>query len=104
MINVQKARSNFGLASNMTLLLWCVCGGFLLHMLESNYLTMLLKPNYEKPVDTAEDVIDRELTIFSSPGIETKIETQKNSPYRVTREHAKRTIVPKVIFWYKKKY
>ena len=64
----QAARFNFGFASNMVLLLWCVCGGFLLHMLEANYLTMLVKPYYEKPVDTAQDVIDKGLTVIAYPG------------------------------------
>ena len=94
----QSTGFNFGFASNMTLLLWCVCGGFLLHMLESNYLTMLLKPNYEKPVDTAEDVIDRGLATLKLPFLESKIEMLKNSPFYLTRTLAKRAIVPKVIF------
>ena len=50
---------NFGLASRMVQLLWCVCGGVLLHMLESNYLTILITPSYEKAVDTPEDIINR---------------------------------------------
>ena len=44
----------------MTFLLWSVAGGFLLHILECNYLTVLVKPTYEKPVDSAEDIIERE--------------------------------------------
>ena len=60
----QAARFNFGFASNMVLLLWCVCGGLLAHMLEANYLTILLKPSYEKPIDTAEDVVDKNLTVI----------------------------------------
>ena len=63
----EAASFNFGFASNMVLLLWCVCGGLLLHMLEANYLTMLLKPNYEKPIDSAEDVLERGLTVIYGP-------------------------------------
>ena len=37
-------------------------------MFESNYLTMLMKPTYEKPVDTAQDILDRGLTIVWPPG------------------------------------
>ena len=98
MIN-QAARFNFGFASNMVLLLWCVCGGLLLHMLEANYLSILLKPNYEKAIDTAQDVIDRGLTIIWSPGTESLVEVLKNSPYKITRQLAERTIVSKVIFF-----
>ena len=94
----QAARFNFGFASNMVLLLWCVGGGFLLHMLESNYLTILLKPYFEKPVDTAEDIIDRGLNIIYYPGSEAIVEQLKNSPLEVDRALAERRVVPKVIF------
>ena len=36
-------------------------------MLESNYLGMLVKPNFEKPMDSAEDVLDRGVTILWFP-------------------------------------
>ena len=67
-------------------------------MFESNYLTMLMKPTYEKPVDTAEDIIDRGVKIIYIPGTESLVEIEKNSPYYITRTIAERTIVPKVIF------
>ena len=95
MIFNQAARFNFGFASNMVLLLWCVCGGFLVHMLEANYLTMLLKPNYEKAIDTAQDVLDRELTIIKVPGMGSTLEIYKSSPFNITRTLAERTIVCK---------
>ena len=98
MILNQAARLNFGFASNMVLLLWCVCGGLLAHMLEANFLTILLKPNYEKFVDTAQDVLDMGLTVIFYPGYENTVELLKNSPYYTTRTLAERTIVPKVIF------
>ena len=82
----------------MVLLLWCVCGGLLAHMLEANYLTILLKPSYEKAIDTAQDVIDRGLTLIKGPGTESKVEILKNSPSNITRTLAERTIVAKVIF------
>ena len=80
----------------MVLLLWCVCGGFLLHMLECNYLTILLKPSYEKPVDTVEDVLDRGLSIINGPGRESIVENKKKSPFDITRTLAERTIVAHV--------
>ena len=64
-------------------------------MLEANYLTMLMKPNYEKPVNTAQDVIDRGLTVITSPGTESIVEIWKNSPSKITRTLAERTIVCK---------
>ena len=41
----------------------CYLLGLLLHMHEANFLT-ILKPNYEKPNDTAGDVLDRDLTLL----------------------------------------
>ena len=90
-------RFKFGFASNMALLLWCVCGGLLLHMLEANYLSILLKPNYEKPIDTAQDVFDRNLKIIFPPYRESSVEFLKNSPFAVNRALAKMTVVAKVI-------
>ena len=98
MIVNQAARFNFGFASNMVLMLWCVCGGLLLHMLEANYLTILLKPNYEKAIDTAQDVLDTGLTVLYAPGSESLVEILKNSPSNITRTLAERATVPKVIF------
>ena len=89
-------RLPFGLSSRMLFLLWCVTGGFLGHFLECNFLTILLKHNYEKPVDTAQDIIDRGLTMMDAPGTEAKIENSKNSPSKVTRDLAAITTVPKV--------
>ena len=88
---------NFGFASNMILLLWCVCGGLLLHMFESNYFTMLMKPVYEEPIDSAEDILDRGLSVISTSGNEAILEEMKNSPFAVIRGLAERTIVPEVI-------
>ena len=67
-------------------------------MLEANYLTILLKPSYEKAVDTVEDVVNRNLTLISTPGTESILVMLKNSPFKNTRILAERTIVPKVIF------
>ena len=67
-------------------------------MLECNYLSILLKPNFEKPIDTAEDIIDRGLAILSFPGQWSKVDTAKKSPFYETRTLAERTIIPKVIF------
>ena len=67
-------------------------------MFEAKYLTILLNPSYEKPVDTAQDIIDKGLTVILLPGSESLVEIYKNSPSAVTRELAERTVVPEVIF------
>ena len=43
-------------------------GGFILHFLLSNYLTVLLRPRYEEPVETAADLTKRDITPFYAPG------------------------------------
>ena len=88
----------FGFSSRMIFFLWCICGGFLLHFFESSLLDILLKRNYEKPIDTAEDVLDSGLTIISYPGAESKVNMLKNHPFYITRTLAERTVVPKVLF------
>ena len=67
-------------------------------MFESNYFTMLMKPTYEKPVDSPADIIERGLKVIFSPGTESNVQIFKNSPSAVTRALAKQTFVPKVIF------
>ena len=84
----------------MVYLLWCVCGGLLLHMLEANYLTILLKPEYEKAADTVQEILDRGMTVITTPGSESMVDLLKLSPYNSSRELAARTKVPKVIFHY----
>ena len=56
-----------GLSSNMVYLVWAVFGGFLLHILLCNYLTVLLKPRHEDPVDFTTDIIKRNITPYGYP-------------------------------------
>ena len=42
-------------------------GGFILHFLLSNYLTVLLLPSFEEPVETAGDLVKRNITPFTGP-------------------------------------
>ena len=50
---------------NLVFTIWAVFGGFILHFLLSNYLTVLLRPSFEEPVETAEDLINRNITVFT---------------------------------------
>ena len=56
------------LTSKLAFTIWAVWGGFILHFLLSNYLTVLLRPSYEEPVETAADLIKRDITPFMLPG------------------------------------
>ena len=94
---VLRIRFPVGVSSRIMLLFWCICGGFLLHFYESSLLDIILKQNYEKAVDTAQELLDRGLSVITTPGSESKLEILKNSPSYITRTLAERTVVPKVI-------
>ena len=83
----------------MLFLIWCVFGGFLLWFFESLFLESLLKPNYKKPVDNAQDVLDSGLKLITSCGSESLVEMLKDSPFPLTRRLAEMTVVPKVTFF-----
>ena len=101
---VLRIRFPFGFSSRMIFLLWCVFGGLLLHFFECKILDILLKKNYKKPIDTAQDVLDSGLTVIWTPGTQSKLEIMKKSPSAVHRALAKKTVVPKVIFCFIEKY
>ena len=71
-------------------------GSFLFHILECNFLTILIKPNYEKPVDTAEDIIERGLNIIGIPWTTALIVDMKKSPSKIIRDLAEVYVVPEV--------
>ena len=56
------------MSSNLVFTIWAVFGGFILHFLLSNYLTVLLRPSYEEPVETSADLIKRNIIPFTIPG------------------------------------
>ena len=75
-----KDKKSFGLASNLVFLVWAIFGGFILHILLSNYLAVLMKPTYNKPINTVDDVLESGLKIFYSAGGEYLGEQLKQSP------------------------
>ena len=95
---VLRIRFPFGFSTRMIFLVWCVCGGFLQHFYDSSFLDILLKPNYEDPVDSAEDILDRGLGIIKGHITAAIVEDMKKSPFPMTRALAERTYVAKVIF------
>ena len=48
-----------GFSTNFVLITWATFGGLLIHFYLSNFRTMLLMPQYAKPVDSAQDILDR---------------------------------------------
>ena len=67
-------------------------------MLESNYLTILITPTYEKAVDTPEDIIERGLIIIYNPGSHAMKDAMMQSDNKIDRDLASLTYVAKVIF------
>ena len=67
-------------------------------MFESNFFTMLMKPTYERPIDTPQDIIDRGLTVVWGPGTGSLLEELKNSSSAIQRALTDLTAVPTVIF------
>ena len=65
-------------------------------MLTCNYLTVLVKPMYDKPVDTSEDVIAAGLTIINIPGAEANVKIMEVSNSQITRALAAQMYTPKV--------
>ena len=53
-----------GFALNIGLLLWSVCGGFLLYFLTCNFLTLLVKPSWEEPIRTITDLLERDMGLI----------------------------------------
>ena len=80
----------------MLFLLCCVFGGFRLHFYSSLLLDILLRKTYEKPIDTAQDILDRGFKIIKGPGSEATVWNEKNSPSDTVRKLAENTIIAKV--------
>ena len=82
-------------ASNLVFTIWAVFGGFILHFLLSNYLTVLLRPSYEEPVETAADLINRDITPFVWPGADIFRQVFAASPDPVYQEISRRLVIAK---------
>ena len=84
-----------GLSSKIVFFLWAIFGGFILHFLLSNYLTVLLRPSYERPVDTSNDLIDRDITPFIHPAGGVFKQALANNPDPKMQEISRRLVVTK---------
>ena len=82
-------------ASNLVFTIWAVFGGFILHFLLSNYLTVLLRPSYEESVETAADLIKRDITPFLGPGFEFYRQLFAASPDPVYQELSRSLVMAK---------
>lgn len=83
------------LSSKLVYTIWAVFGGFILHFLLANYLSVLLRPNYHKPVETTADVVKRNLIPFYSSGGKTLIQFFADSPDPNYQEISRRLYICK---------
>ena len=74
------------LSTNLVYTIWAVFGGFILHFLLSNYLTVLLRPNYKEPVDTAAELVNRNITLILQPNQNIYRQIFANSPDPIYQE------------------
>ena len=83
------------LSSNCVFTVWAVFGGFILHFLLCNYLNVLLTPSYEEPVDTAADIIERNIKPILWPGGESFKQFFAASPDPNYHEISRRFVIAK---------
>ena len=59
--------------------MWSVFGGFLLYFLTSNFLTVLVKPSWEEPIRTIEDLLERDMGLILLPSADIYIGIMRDS-------------------------
>ena len=83
------------LSSNFVFTIWAVFGGFILHFLLCNFLTVLLRPRYEDPVDTIADLNERNITLILVPESEGWIKWFAASPDQNFQEISQTIVIAK---------
>ena len=83
------------LSNNLVFTIWAVFGGFILHFLLCNFLTVLLRPRYEEPVETTKDLIKRNIIPFYGPEAESMRQFFAKSSKTDYREISQRIVIPK---------
>ena len=59
-----------GFSVNFVLLTWALFGGLFIYAFLANFRTMLLMPQYGKPIDSAEEVMERGMIPFVYGGVD----------------------------------
>ena len=59
MINIDTVwqKLSVGFSPTIVFFVWSIWGGFILHMMLSNYLAVLTKPTYDTPIRNIDDVL-----------------------------------------------
>ena len=66
--------------------MWTLCGGLLLYFLESNFLTLLMKPSWEKPVTSISDVLERDMELILWVGMDYYVQVLADSPVELYQQ------------------
>ena len=94
-LDMQQIMLPRGFSTNFVLLIWAFVGSFLVYAFLANFLGMLIKPMKDKPIDTAQDVLDKGMIPITPWAGEYYVDLLKNSPNPVYQQLAKRVVVPK---------
>ena len=82
-----------GFAANFVLISWSVLGSVIGYAFLANFLTMLIKPVLEKPIDSVQDIVDRGMVPIATG--QHYIDFLKKSANPLNRQLAEITIKPK---------
>ena len=63
----------------MGALVWGIGGGFIFYFLTCNFLTLLLKPSWDEPIQTISDLLERDMRLLLWPYMEWVIHDLKKS-------------------------
>ena len=92
---MRKQTDSQARSSNIVFTIWAVFGGFILHFLLCNLLSVILKPSYEEPVNTPKDLIDRDITPYMGPKREIYRQFFANSPDPDLQEISRKLYISK---------
>ena len=90
-----KKISTKGFVANLVLIFWSVLGSVIGYAFLANFLTMLIKPVLEKPIDSVQTIVDRGMVPITYDGGEWYIEFLKSSTNPLYRQLAEIAITPK---------
>ena len=80
---------------NFVLLTWALCGGLFIYAFLANFRTMLLMPQYEKPIDSAQEILDRGMIPFVTYSGDYWKQFLLESPNPIYQKLGEITVVPK---------
>ena len=84
-----------GFVANFVLISWSVLGGVIGYAFLANFLTMLIKPVLEKPIDSVQTIVDQGMVPITTDAGQYYIDFLKSSANPLYRQLAEIAINPK---------